>query len=106
MSENLQFNVEAINQSSKKMQATADDLVAQVNSLLASVGDPSVLGTNDTLGSVASMLYGLAMDAVKQCVESIQNEYGSHSGKLSEAAKLYQAGEEEFSRASGTMIAE
>lgn len=99
MAENLQFDVGALEGSSKRMQAAVEDMVTKTQSLLGEVSDVSALGTNDTLGSIASMIYGLALQAVQESVASVQESYGEHGSKLSDAAAQYAAVEEGFAQA-------
>ncbi|MGA4506586.1 hypothetical protein ACQB6R_13640 [Propionibacteriaceae bacterium G1746] len=100
----VQFNLASLDSSSKRMDAAVEDLVAKTQSLLGEVSDVTVLGTNDTLGSIASMLYGLAIQAVQESVASVQEEYGAHGGKLREAATQYAAAEQGFADASSRMV--
>lgn len=100
----VQFNLGSLEGSSKRMDAAVEDLVSKTQSLLGEVSDVSVLGTNDTLGSIASMLYGLAITAVEESVASVQEEYGSQGERIREAAASYQAAEEGFTQASTNMV--
>ena len=100
----VQFNLGSLEVSGRRMDAAVEDLVAKTQSLLGEVSDVSVLGTNDTLGSIASMLYGLAIGAVQESVASVQEEYGVHGGKIREAAAQYQTAEEGFAQASSRMV--
>ena len=105
MTEHMQFNPTVLESSSKRMDGAVDDLVSKTEALLGEVSDVSVLGTNDTLGSIASMIYGMAISAVEESVRSVQDEYGNHGGKLREAASQYAAAEEGFTQASDKMVA-
>lgn len=100
----VQFNLASLESSGKRMDAAVEDLVQRTQSLLAEVSDVSVLGTNDTLGSIASMLYGLAIGAVQESVASVQDEYGSQGDRIRQAAASYQAAEEGFAEASTKMV--
>lgn len=100
----VQFNLGSLEASGRRMDAAVEDLVSRTRALLDEVSDVSVLGTNDTLGSIASMLYGLAIGAVQESVASVEEEYGVHGGKIREAAAQYQAAEEGFARASSGML--
>lgn len=100
----VQFNTGSLDASSKRMDAAVEDLVAKTQALLGEVSEVSVLGTNDTLGSIASMLYGLAIQAVQESVASVQEEYGNHGGLLREASAQYAAAEQGFSEAGQRMV--
>lgn len=100
----VQFNLGSLEASSKRMDAAVQELVSKTQGLLGEVSDASVLGTNDTLGSIAQMLYQLAVQAVQESIASVQEEYGTHGGKLREASAQYQAAEQGFAEAGQKMV--
>ncbi|MGJ6979004.1 hypothetical protein ACSDQ9_00525 [Aestuariimicrobium soli] len=102
--QNLQFDLGALDTAGRKMDAAVDDLVSTTQALLAEVSDVTVLGTNDTLGGIASMLYGLVLERVNETITSIQTEYGAQGGKLREARQAYADVEDSFTQSAGMMM--
>lgn len=90
----VSFSPGELRKAASGMDDAAQDLVARAQALLGEVGDVSALGTNDTLGSIASALYGAVLDRVQETVDSVSTELGNHGGALSDAAAGYQATEE------------
>lgn len=86
----LRINPDGLHRASSLLQGEVDSLVRQTEAVLAEVSDVSALGTNDTLGSLASMIYGLAIDRVRETVASVEQEYRLHAQKLEIAAVLYE----------------
>lgn len=105
MSEDHAFSVSQLRAGGQRMHASAEDLVSKTEALLGEVGDVSALGTNDTLGSVASMLYELALDAVRESITSIKDEYGEHGDKLTNAAEQFGTAEEGYAQV-GTQLSQ
>ncbi len=93
-SEQLQFEPSSLRKAAAGMDEASAELLGKAQALLAEVGDVSALGTNDTLGSLASALYSAVLARVQETVDSVATELGEHGGALSEAASAYEATEE------------
>ena len=104
MADQLQYDFTSLDGSSKRMEAAAQDLATKTSSLMGEVSDATVLGTNDTLGSIASMLYSLAVQAVQESVDSVQEEYGVQGDKIASARAAFAAAEEGFAEAGAKMV--
>lgn len=100
----VQFDPASLRKSAQGMSDSADDLIKVTQSLLGKVGDPSVLGTNDTLGGVASALYAALLERVQESVDSVSEEFGTQGGKLQGAAAAYEATETSNTQAGSTMV--
>lgn len=90
----LRINPSGLRRASSSLQDEVDSFLRQTDALLAEVSDVTALGTNDTLGSLASMIYGLAIERVRETVQSVQQEYALHAQKLEIAAALYEQTEQ------------
>ncbi|MDN5726661.1 MAG: hypothetical protein L0G99_12140 [Propionibacteriales bacterium] len=100
----IQFDPTSLQKSAGAMSESAEELVRVTQDLLGEVGDPSVLGTNDTLGGIASALYGALLERVQETVESVAEEYAGQSGKLQGAAAAYAETETANTEAGQTMV--
>lgn len=90
----LQFDVASLRRSGGGIHEAADDLGARTQVVLAECGDLSALGTYDTLGSVAQLLYGAVLERVQETADSLVESAGDHGASLSNAADLYEATED------------
>ncbi len=100
----IQFEPSALRRAGEGMEEAVSDLVAKTEALMGEVGDVSALGTNDTLGGIASMLYSAVLERVQETVSSVSEEYSSHGQRLLVAAQVYEATEEAAVQASGTIM--
>lgn len=99
----FKVNPGTLRKASEGMSEAAQDLTSKTEALLGEVGDVSALGTNDTLGGIASALYGAVLERVQETVDSVKEEYGGQSTKLASAAKAYAAVEEANMKAASTI---
>lgn len=90
----LEFDPGALDKAAAGFDDAAQDLIGRTQSLMGEVGDVSALGTNDTLGSIASMMYAVVLERVQETVDSIAEEYSAQQGALSSAAQAYRSTEE------------
>ncbi|SDD77957.1 WXG100 family type VII secretion target [Auraticoccus monumenti] len=97
----IQFEPESLRRAAAGMDDAAQELLSKAQALLSEVGDVSALGTNDTLGSIASMLYSAVLARVQETVDSVSSELGAHGGALASAAEGY-AGTEDANAQLGT----
>lgn len=81
----VQFDVDSLRRAGAGLIESADDLAARTQSVVAECGDLTVLGTNDTLGSVAQLLHAAVLQRVQETVDSLTSATGDH-GKLLQAA--------------------
>lgn len=93
MSNDLHINPDQLRNAAARLSAGSEDFTSQSAAMLSELSDPSFLGTNDTLGSIASMLYSLAIQAFQESINSIIEELGIQASLLSTAAYEYQAGD-------------
>ncbi|MDO5287208.1 MAG: hypothetical protein Q4G45_10390 [Actinomycetia bacterium] len=100
----IQFEPSALRRAAGGMDEAVQDLLAKTQALMGEVGDVSALGTNDTLGGVASMLYSAVLARVQETVDSVAEEYGAHSQRLGAAAELYSATEDAAVQASDAIL--
>ena len=101
---NFTVNPGTIQKASEGMAESAQDLVTKTQSLLGEVSDVSALGTNDTLGSLASMLYSAVLERVQETVDSVAQEYGGNADNLAQAAQAYNAVETDAVQSSGRRV--
>lgn len=85
----VQFDVDSLRRAGAGMIESADDLAARTQSVVAECGDLTVLGTNDTLGSVAQLLYAAVLQRVQETVDSLTGATGDHGELLQAAAEAY-----------------
>lgn len=100
----LQFDPASLRKSAGGMHDSSEELVRVTQDLLAKVGDPSALGTNDTLGSIASALYGALLERVQETVGSVAEEYATQRDKLQFAAIAYEETERANAGLGRTMV--
>lgn len=86
----IKFDPSSFRKGGQGITDAADDLKGKTHALLSEVSDLSALGTNDTLGSLAQVIYGAVLERVRETVDAVCENYGEHGGRLATAAKLYE----------------
>lgn len=100
---NIQFDPTSLKRAADGINEAVQDLVAKTQALMGEVSDVSVMGTNDTLGGIASMLYEAVLARVQETVDSVTEEYGAHGERLEAASQAYATTEDNAVQASATM---
>lgn len=77
----------------QNMQEVAAEVSAAVNELVGAAGDPSALGGNDTVGGIASAIYGGVIQYLQGCVKTLESGYGGHGQLLDKAAGAFERAE-------------
>jgi hypothetical protein len=83
------FSPESWSRNGRKMAAAGEDIAAKGQAFLSEVSDPKVFGGNDMLGSVAAMLYGLVVDRMAACLESLADGYASYGETMMQTGDVY-----------------
>lgn len=104
MSGEIVFDTAALRRSADEMDAAAEHVYTTGQDLLSRVSDLSVLGTNDTLGALAQLLYGAVLARVSETLESISTEFGNHAVALSQSAADYDEFETAAAEAGTGMV--
>lgn len=99
----LQFDVGALRKAATGMDAAAQDLADKTQSVMGRCSDLSVLGTNDTLGSLAQMLYAAVLERVQQTVDSLVDATHEQGTRLATAADLYAQVEKDNAQAAAAI---
>lgn len=84
------FSPESWSSNGRRMAQAADDIGSRGQSFLSEVSDSSVFGGNDALGSVAAMLYGLVVERMGACIESLADGYQSYAETMITTGDVYQ----------------
>lgn len=85
------------------MGQAGGDLEAKTSALLAEVSDLSVLGTNDTLGGVAQMIYGAFLEVFQETSTDLTQGYTDTGEKLTAAGRLYEQVEQDATTMAGSI---
>lgn len=91
MSSDTRFSVEAYRRAGTELGTQGQDLASEAQSFLAAVSDSSVLGRNDTLGSIAVMIYDGVIAHVEQCLGTLVDAYDGFGTTLHDSADAYEA---------------
>ena len=85
----IQFDPSAWRSGGGQMMSAGDTIASQSQSFLGAVSDPSVFGGNDILGSVASMIYGLVIERMGGCLDTLSEGYGTYGDLASQTGDAY-----------------
>lgn len=102
MGDFVTFSPGALRKGAEGFTDSAQGLDSRLQALLSEVGDVSALGTNDTLGSLASMVYGVILERVQETSGSISDEYDDQAEALAIAARAYASVEQENAELGGS----
>lgn len=92
----IQFNPSSYAKGGEQMATAGQDLQTRTQSLLAEVSDLSVLGTNDTLGGVCQMIYGVFLQVFTETAQGAAQSLGWQGQQLTAVGKQYQGMEDDF----------
>lgn len=104
MSDDIVIDTVALRRSADELSATAQHVHNTGQALLSQVSDLSVLGTHDTLGSLAQLLYGAVLARVSETLDSISTEYINHATALAQSAADYDEYEAAAAEAGSGMV--
>jgi len=90
MAGQLQFSPTSWVTNGNKLTAAGDDLASASQSFISSVSDPSVFGGNDLVGSVAAMIYGLMVQRLGGCLDTLAEGFSAHGSLVTQAGQVYQ----------------
>jgi hypothetical protein len=90
MAGQLRFSPTSWVSNGQKLSAAGDDLASASQSFLAGVSDPSVFGGNDLVGSVAAMIYGLMVERLGGCLDTVAEGFQAHGSLVTQAGETYQ----------------
>lgn len=102
----LRFDPASLDKSAGGMTDAAEQLRRRTEALLGAVGDVTALGTNDTLGGVASMVYSVVLERVQETVDSVVDGLDGQSARLTHAARSYRSTEETHVADANTIVTE
>ncbi|WP_026928208.1 hypothetical protein [Granulicoccus phenolivorans] len=89
MAETIAFDPGSYQHGGEGMNQAGTDLAARTQDLLAQVSDLSVLGTNDTLGGIAQMIYSVFLGSFQETTGSLTEGYQGHGERLTIAGQAY-----------------
>ena len=85
----VRFSPESYAQAGSAMMRAGQDVQAKTQALLWQVNDLNVLGTNDTLGGVAQMIYGVFLEVFQETVEDLATRMGEQGEQLQTVGQAY-----------------
>lgn len=86
----VEFSPQSWRSGGQTMMQAGDQLATGANSFLSEVGDSSVFGGNDVLGSVASMIYGLMVERMGGCLDALAAGYQSYGDLAVQTGDAYE----------------
>ena len=89
MAGQLQFSPTSWVTNGHKLSAAGDDLGSASQSFISSVSDASVFGGNDLVGSVAAMIYGLMVERMGGCLDTLAEGMAAHGSMVTQAGETY-----------------
>ena len=89
MAGQLQFSPTSWVTNGHKLSAAGDDLGSASQSFLSSVSDASVFGGNDLVGSAGAMIYGLMIQRLGGCLDTLAEGMSAHGHLVTEAGETY-----------------
>lgn len=89
MQDRITFDPTSFRKGAAGMDDAGQDLSKRTSALLAEVTDLSVLGTYDTLGGVAQMIYSAFLEVFQETASDLSAGYEDTGAKLSAAGDLY-----------------
>ena len=89
MAGQLQFSPTSWVTNGHKLSAAGDGLGSASQSFISSVSEPSVFGGNDLVGSVAAMIYGLMVQRLGGCLDTLAEGMSAHGHQMTEAGETY-----------------
>lgn len=89
------FDPASYDKGAEGMDEAGRDLENRTSSLMSQVTDLSVLGTYDTLGGVAQMIYGVFLEVFQETASDLGQGYGDTGEALSAAGKMYRETEQQ-----------
>lgn len=90
MAGQIQFSPTSWETNGRKLSAAGHDLGSASQSFLATVTDASVFGGNDLVGSVAAMIYGLMVQRLGGCLDTLAEGFTAHGELVTQAGQTYQ----------------
>ena len=85
----LQFSPTPWVTNGHKLSAAGDDLGSASQSFISSVSDVSVFGGSDLVGSVAAMIYGLMVERMGGCLDTLAEGKTAHGSMVTQAGETY-----------------
>lgn len=92
--DHIEFDPGSYDRAGEGVAEANAELVQKSQALLAEVSDLSVLGTNDTLGGIAQIIYGVFLEAFQETVTGLGEGYADAHERLAATAASYRAVED------------
>jgi len=89
MAGQIQFSPTSWVTNGNKLSATGDDLASAAQSFISSVSDASVFGGNDLVGGTAGMIYGLMVQRLGGCLDTLAEGFSAHGNMVTQAGQAY-----------------
>ncbi len=74
----------------RRIADAGESISSATQSFVGSVSDPSVFGGNDLVGSVAAMIYGLMVQRLGGCLDTLAEGFSAHGEMVAQAGQAYE----------------
>jgi len=89
MADQLVFSPQSWTTSGHQLSSSGDAVAQASQSFLGAVSDSSVFGGNDLVGGTAALIYGLMVQRLGGCLDTLAEGFSAHGQMLVEAGQSY-----------------